>query len=245
MLRGLRQVVHDDTASGDIRSYGASRQRCVVIPLLENHAMRCPRNCRTALPTLEAISTLGDKLSFARFANTHTLEHFIPTHFRNSTEATYPCVIKRTNLNASVGVRIVNSLEELLDIEQRPPWRDKPYVLQEFIEAHREYTAHLFVKRGEILWSAAYAYEAPPLRNLTAERQLRPSILEDRDRHIIEQFLRPFLYTGPCNVDYTLRNDGRIAIFEINPRLGGSLMRDDRIEDLATMLQHIIDHATL
>lgn len=244
-VHGVRRVVHDETSSGNILSYKAPRQRCIIIPLLETHAMRCPRNCRTALPTPQAISILGDKLSFARFAITHKLEHFIPVYFEGSREVTYPCVIKRTNLNGSVGVQLVNSSEERVYIEQQHPWRNEPCVLQEFIAAEREYTAHLFVKGGTVLWSTAYAYEAPPLGQGAVHRQLCPASFNSDDIRVIQQFLLPLSYTGPCNVDYTFRKDGRIAIFEINPRIGGSLLRDEHVDDLATMLQHIIDHATL
>jgi hypothetical protein len=36
-----------------------------------------------------------------------------------------------------------------------------------------------------------------------------------------------------------------MAVLEINPRLGGSLMRSPDLGDLTMMVQHIVDHADI
>ena len=56
--------------------------------------------------------------------------------------------------------------------------------------------------------------------------------------------LRPLAFSGPCNADYRLTVDGRLQIFEIDPRLGGTLMLPSQSDQLRAALACIIEHAT-
>ena len=60
----------------------------------------------------------------------------------------------------------------------------------------------------------------------------------------IEEVLRPLAFSGPCNIDYKLTADGRVQIFEVNPRLGGTLMLSSQAEHLRAALACIVAHAT-
>jgi carbamoylphosphate synthase large subunit len=66
----------------------------------------------------------------------------------------------------------------------------------------------------------------------------------DPVRRQIETVLRPLAFSGPCNVDYKLLADGRMQIFEINPRLGGTPMLPAEAMELRAALACIIEHAT-
>jgi len=59
----------------------------------------------------------------------------------------------------------------------------------------------------------------------------------------IEAVLRPLAFSGPCNVDYKRTADGRLQIFEINPRLGGTLMLPSQSKQLRAALACIVEHA--
>ena len=59
----------------------------------------------------------------------------------------------------------------------------------------------------------------------------------------IEAVLAPLAYNGPCNLDYKLDPDGKIRVFEINPRLGGSLMMPQHGEELRQALACIVANA--
>ena len=54
--------------------------------------------------------------------------------------------------------------------------------------------------------------------------------------------LAPLNYRGPCVIDYKLA-DGRVQIFEINPRLGGTLLLDAHARLLREALAHILSPA--
>ena len=65
------------------------------------------------------------------------------------------------------------------------------------------------------------------------------------DVSAVEALLRPLDYDGPVNVDFKRRADGRICILEVNPRLGGSLMRPENARDLRAALREIVSHGVL
>ena len=72
----------------------------------------------------------------------------------------------------------------------------------------------------------------------------RQSPLPDTVIRQIEAILLPLAFSGPCNVYYKLSSDGRVQIFEINPRLGGTLMLPAQAEHLRAAMACIIEHAT-
>jgi hypothetical protein len=57
----------------------------------------------------------------------------------------------------------------------------------------------------------------------------------------VERMLGPLRYNGPCNVDFTIRACGAPAVFEINPRFGGSLFRPANRDRLKQALRFLVD----
>jgi carbamoylphosphate synthase large subunit len=65
-----------------------------------------------------------------------------------------------------------------------------------------------------------------------------PALLE-----AIERMLRPLDYSGPCNIDYTIRELGRVAVFEINVRFGGALFLAEKRDRLKAALGCLVGAA--
>ena len=65
----------------------------------------------------------------------------------------------------------------------------------------------------------------------------------------LERLLGPIDYSGPCNMDYTLRPSGakagELAVFEINPRFGGTLFLADNRDLLVEALTCLVTQARL
>jgi carbamoylphosphate synthase large subunit len=59
---------------------------------------------------------------------------------------------------------------------------------------------------------------------------------------VFKDIIKHLHYSGPCNIDFKLIN-GHPRIFEINPRLGGSLMVSDNVQTLTKVLNIIIRNA--
>ena len=60
---------------------------------------------------------------------------------------------------------------------------------------------------------------------------------------VLEQFdtvLAPLGYRDPCVIDYKIAGEGRVQIFEINPRLGGTLLLKSNAGLLREALGHML-----
>ncbi len=221
-----------------------SRYRTVIIPMLEEHILNCPEIHYALLPDKVSLQTLSNKALFAEYVKSHGLEKFCPQIYADKKQAKYPCIIKRTDLNAGAGVEVVLSEEHLEELLLQEIFNTNPYILQQYI-AGRDYVTHAVCKNGKILWHHSYEYE-----NLG--RQIRRNSLSANSigmprSHIkrLEQFLKPLSFTGPCNFDYKFSVDGTLQVMEINPRLGGSLMYPKRVQQLKSAINCLIKHAVV
>lgn len=217
----------------------------VVVPLMEPHILSMPGGCYALAPDAEALTVLADKAQFARYAAAVGAAHLLP-HRIDPQHPTFPAVLKRTNLNAGNGVALVASQDELDRKLAAAPWAGEPVLLQEAIPARRDYVTHVVCVGGRIVWHSSFSYP------LATRREIRGSVeslaikryrARPAEIRAFERLLRPLGFDGPANIDYRRRRDGSLAIFEINPRLGGSLMRPEHIADLAGALRVIVRHA--
>ena len=221
-----------------------SRHRTVVLPLMENHIASCPAGFPALKPDETALHTLQNKGAFAAYAQARGLAASCPQTYATPGAAVFPCVLKRLDLNNCDGIRIVESETDYRACIAQEPWRGHAHLLQEYVADAEDRCTHCVCVDGRILWHCTYLYTAPPngiqrRYGLTLERvPVTAARLAE-----FEAFLAPLRFSGPCNVDYVVRANGRTAILEINPRLGGSLMRPANRTDLLAALTVILQHA--
>ena len=221
------------------------RHKHIVIPLMEPHIASMPSGCWSLVPDPASVAVLSDKLAFARYVAAAGLDAFAPKTL-DIAAPRFPAVLKRTDLNAGNGIAIVNSQQELAAHLAQPLWSGHPVLLQEFIGAHTDYVVHLVAVAGRLVWHRSYAYDlgsSRTIRGSAVRVETRPVKFSASDIAILERFLLPLGFDGPASVDFRRRSDGRLAILEINPRLGGSLMRPENVGDLAGALRSIIRRA--
>lgn len=95
------------------------------------------------------------------------------------------------------------------------------------------------------MWSCTYQLSIDPPAaiqrpsNTMARRKFEASIDTLRT---LQSLVAPLKYDGPINFDYKLIKDG-LRIIEINPRLGGSLIIPENVDDLAGALGAICHHS--
>jgi carbamoylphosphate synthase large subunit len=97
------------------------------------------------------------------------------------------------------------------------------------------------------LWSCSFASDiGAPIAIKREDNALARQAIDTPDPVLrqIEAVLQPLAFSGPCNVDYKRTDDGRLQIFEINPRLGGTLMLPSQSTQLRAALACIIENAT-
>lgn len=219
----------------------AAARRTVVLPLRENAIEACP--CGLGLyPSRAAVAILRDKRRFADYVAAHGLSHLCPVNYARREDIVLPCIVKSTyDQRRAIVVRSLEALDRVLaGGPLLPSW----LTFQEFIAGATEYTLHAIVRHGRPVWSAAFRFEKNGDARVGVEFKTMapceppPAVLE-----ALERLLRPLDYDGPCNMDYTLRPTGEIAVFEINARFGGTLFLPQNRAFLTAALTELLAEA--
>jgi carbamoylphosphate synthase large subunit len=186
-------------------------------------------------------------VAFAAHVERAGLVALCPTTYRAPADVRFPCIVKPAMAAYETGMRILRSRGELESFLAQEGWDCSRWIFQEFVEGEIEYATHCVFERGRLLWSCSFAFERLPgtdIRQGIAFRTLRPFTPTEAVLDAITRLLSPLDYSGPCTVDYKLRDADRIAIFEINPRFGGSLILPMNRHHFQAALRCIIDRST-
>jgi carbamoylphosphate synthase large subunit len=218
----------------------------VILPLTEVHTLTCLRHFHALIPDQRAIAVLGNKATFSVFAKTLGLSHLCPKTYANDGEVEFPCVVKRLRSNSGLGIAAAASREHMRALLADWRWRGQDVTVQALVPGSIEYVTHCVCKNGKILWHGSFAYDlSSPGMIRSARNSPAPRLVAASPRTLakIESFLTPLAYSGPCNTDYKLAFNGDISVFEINPQLGGSLMRRENVGPLREALTVIVANA--
>lgn len=218
----------------------------LLIPLMEPHIRSRPRGFRELVPDIRAVDILANKRAFSDHVRAHALQQFAPHTYDSPDDATFPCLVKRTNLNAGAGIVLLHDRAHLEKTLAAPAWRSVDFIFQEFVACPTDYVTHAVCRGGTMIWDCTFAhapFEGDPIRR-GGRKQASPVFHPPAHiRAQIECFLRPLGYSGPCCIDYKIKPDGNVCVLEINPRLGGSLMKPHNVSHLAGLLRCIIANA--
>lgn len=228
------------------RFVGRVGPRRIVIPAKTAHAARLPGGWHSLSPDAGSVHALDDKLRFADYMAANGFGDYCPAPYAGVAAAIYPCVLKRTDLSSSWGIVVVNSRDELEAQLQSPLFKGHRHALQALVAGQIEHATYCICKDGAVLWHCTFMTEvASPDTIKSEDNVLRRWTIATPDAIVrqIETVLAPLAYNGPCNLDYKLGPDGKIRVFEINPRLGGSLMIPQYGEELRQALACIVANA--
>jgi predicted ATP-grasp superfamily ATP-dependent carboligase len=201
----------------------------IIIPLLEKHNIELHFfNIKSIFDYNNTILFMNKKLFFEYTIN-NNLEEYIPkTNCKN--ENNY-YIVKELSNNGGKKIYFTNKFESVCL---------NTYVVQEYIFTEYEYTIHLVCKEGKIVASITYVFERKnKIRTFRENKNISKISIEDKYLKIFEKFLIPCKYSGICNIDFIIV-DNNIKIFEINPRLGGTLMLSQNRKDLVEILSTCI-----
>lgn len=170
-------------------------------------------------PNIYTFDILDNHMEFIHWMQVFKLTEFIPKVYSDIEPIQFPCILKRNGRwNSGKGTSIIKFKREI-----------KPGICQEIIYGDTEYTAHLALKNGVLLHSLIYKGKLP-----TEDHIKRTPFTEyekvEHDISPILKILKDLNYTGICCPNYKIV-DGVIKIFEINPRIGGSLIYSPDLED--------------
>jgi glutathione synthase/RimK-type ligase-like ATP-grasp enzyme len=212
----------------------------LVIPLMETHALKLNKNDITFLiPSNKTINKFMCKFNFELYVRESNLTLYVPKTFISYDEFVY--YNSDSNLFIIKPYFGVNG-SNMLIVKSLDVSSFNQNIVQEHIPNNEQYVSHIFAIDGIIKKCITYKYshdkeihinQYPVNTGNISNYFVNAEIIE-----IFEQFLKPELYTGICNIDFIIVNEKPI-IFEINPRLGGSLVRNKN--DLIEMLIFIIE----
>lgn len=244
-IPGVAEVLRvTDRSSLDLSAPSRADIRTVIIPLGEQHYSEVPAHYPSLAPDARSIATLSNKASFAAYTDKLGLSKLCPENYKSREHVEFPFVLKRVDLAGGIGVELVTSKEQLDRLLETPTFRGQEVLLQAFVPGATEYVTHCVCKDGAILWSCTFSWTLGavafgiPVFGDTTSATASCRTLSD-----ITSLLVPLRYSGPCCANYKLLPTGEIAIFEINPRLGGSLMNPRNIDCLRQAMAHIICNA--
>jgi hypothetical protein len=220
-----------------------STERTVVIPMKTEHAVTVPQRYRGLIPDRRSALLMADKSTFQRYLVDNGLTAYAPATYASPDEAAFPCVVKRLDLSASVGVEIATSRRHLDEILQSPVFSGHPALLQALTPGIVEYASFCVCDGGRIVWDCTFASTMSGPAVIKNEDNGKDRRIVATDPAVLEQFeavLAPLAYRGPCVIDYKIADDGRVQLFEINPRLGGTLLLKANARLLRETLSHMI-----
>lgn len=130
-------------------------------------------------------------------------------------EIRYPAILKLLNSYGGIGVRIMKNPQRLKTI-------DKNYIIQEYIVAPDHYVAHFLVKDGEVKWNITFVAKNQKY-HIKKGAIKNYEVADVDDIELFKKIFSKLKYNGFACCDYKIK-DGRVKIFEINARIGGSLL---------------------
>ena len=187
------------------------------------------------------LDRLDDKKKFAEYSIEKNLTHYIPKiYFKADDRSSNTLVVVKQKYQVfSYGV----SKKRLHEVKD---WEFDESVVQEYIKDPIEYAGYFVVYNGNITHSFAYKGNHGNGEFIKCEGgnpDTTPKTRVTLDDKIIKQlelFLKPTLFTGTCCFDFKIKDDN-LKVFEINPRLGGSLTLEENRKDLTDIIRKLIE----
>ncbi len=218
-------------------------ERTVLIPMKTSHTVEAPRDYRSLIPDRRTALILADKDAFYSYMVESGFGAYVPATYASPGEALFPCVAKRLDLSASIGVEIATTRTHLEEILQSRLFNGRPFLLQAVVPGTLEYATYCICDGGRILWSSTFVSTMGGPAMIKNEDNGKDRRIVTTPVEVLKQFetvLAPLGYRGPCVIDYKIAGDGRVQIFEINPRLGGTLLLESNAGLLREALSQVL-----
>lgn len=185
------------------------------------------------------ISTLHNKQLFNEFMIKNNLEQHIP-QILSFPPKEFPCIIKPIISLGGDNTYIIKNINDYHKYKHTP----KKYIIQKYIISNNIYTCHILSNNGIFRLGKVYHKTKPekyyiqrgPMQNYISRN------LNDNELLLFSKILEISNYHGICCIDYDYDENNIIKIFEMNPRIGGSLIHNnhDVLEFFKIMLDEEI-----
>ena len=218
VIVGLRWS--DPNVVADIVKVAREYEIDIILPFVDG-AIEIASKVKQHLPGVfvpvgdfEVNRTMFDKVAAAKAFEQAGLP--IPKTY-SAINAKMPAIAKPRKGSASRGIKIVHTLDELMQLENL-----SDYLVQEYIENRDEYTVDCYIsQKGEILTVVPRVRLEVMGGEVTRTITCRNATLDRLSRQVIETFG----LKGPVTLQFIHDLDrNRYLLMEVNPRLGGGVV---------------------
>ena len=221
----IDKVIEIDTLDFPLQEVRKNYNKTVLIPLSVEDNLNHPKGCFTLVSSPETINIFNNKDLFYNFLSDNGLKEYFPkTLDITSPTPEFPFIMKRLDLYGGVGIALIWDQQRYEWALNNHRFKDKRYLVQEYVEGDVEYVTQVMCKDGEIIWNVTFEGPVPKDGKVNmgpfAENKIvtmEPEVLD-----VFRKIFKLANYSGPANVNFKLR-DGKPVIFESNPRFGGSM----------------------
>lgn len=193
------------------------------------------------------INTLNNKFLFNKFMIDKGLKQYIPDEVPYSKNLNLmsqylPFIVKPHIGQAAINTTVFKSMEDL-NMYFKYYGSDR-FLLQKYINSNKIYICHALCKNGKLIYGKVYEtkkYHKYYILN-GAIKNYESRELNDREFILFSKVLELSNYHGLCCIDYDYDCDcnNEIKIFEINPRVGGSLIQNKN--DFLIFFKYMIEN---
>ena len=212
-----------------------------IFPLIENNMISLNKNLKDykgiiMMPDIYFVETFGDKKKFANYVEDNNLSIYCPKTIKNKND------IKNMNMNTKIILKPpIACAGSGIIITNLKNYNHK-YVVQLYIPNQIEYAVYLVVNKGKIIYNVAFSSEFKDDFHIKGRKNndfiINKIKLEEKYINQLELFL--VNYHGVCNIDLSIK-DEKVCVFEINPRLGGSLFYKEYKSELIIILNLLFE----
>ena len=198
----------------------------LAVPMTLEDALFASKNLhliggsQVLIPQLGSIQLCNNK----HLLNTHLIRHgfgkYVP---RMLGDVGFPYLLKKKIDNWGLNSHLVENVAR--ETALLATLDEKDYFKQQLVPGSEEYATHLVVRDGKVLSSLTIKHSFRRDAFVFGMWGLRPeyrTVSPCNHLALFADILKSVGFCGLCCVDYKLQN-GVPAIFEINPRFGGSL----------------------
>jgi carbamoylphosphate synthase large subunit len=244
-LPHVETVVIVEGSEFPLKQIASKYSETVLIPLKEQAILDHPQGYLTLVPSKELVKMASHKDAFYNFLLDHGFKGYFPQKL-DALNFNKPFIVKRLHGEGGFGIFLVWDEERYKEVLKQPSLKNEPYILEEYIEGDDEYVFYAVCKKGEVLWHASLIGQPPKDSRVQKGSFANASEIKISEEiyTVFEGIFKALNYDGPANFNYKLK-DNRPIIFEMNPRIGGTLMDPKFRNLLSNCLQAITLNAYL
>lgn len=189
------------------------------------------------VPDMRIATIFKYKNKFVDWMIENDFKQYIPVKYN---KIILPCVVKSINRCNGKGIKIIENQSDANNLKMQN------YLIQEYIPGKYEYATHVLCKNGDIIMHKTNKYIFDTIGNVNNSKKNKITAKKKIEKEILEIFkiiLKRANWNSFCCIDYRIvknsKNEIKLKIFEINERIGGTLIRNS--EELQPFLEKYIE----